>query len=209
AMDLTDAADRQAKTYSGGMRRRLDIAAGLLGAPDLLFLDEPTAGLDPRARKQVWEIIRRLADAGTTILLTTQYLEEADHLADRMVVIDHGKQIAEGTAAELKASVGTGALHVRLRDPERRPDAERILTASLGVPIQRSGSDPTELSGRVNDPDQVPPALAELPRSGIGVAGFSLGQPSLDEVFLALTGHPAENGRETQEPADAAKEVAA
>jgi ABC-2 type transport system ATP-binding protein len=187
AFDLADAAKRQVKTYSGGMRRRLDIAASIVVTPDLIFLDEPTTGLDPRSRNQVWDIVRTLVAAGTTVLLTTQYLDEADQLADRIAVIDRGKVIAEGTSGELKASVGEGALHVRLRDPDRRPEAERVLARVLDAPV-RLESDPAALSARVTDPEPVARALAELSRDGIPVAHFALGQPSLDEVFLALTG---------------------
>ncbi len=192
AFGLSEAAGRQVKKYSGGMRRRLDIAASIVVTPDLIFLDEPTAGLDPRSRNQVWEIIRTLAAEGTTVLLTTQYLDEADQLADRIAVIDHGRVIAEGTPGELKASVGSGALHVRLRDPEQKPQAERILSQALGVPVQ-PGSDPASLSARVSDPERVSYALVELSRSGVATTDFALGQPSLDEVFLALTGRPAED----------------
>lgn len=191
AFGLGDAASKQVKNYSGGMRRRLDIAASIVVTPDLIFLDEPTTGLDPRSRNQVWDIIRTLAASGTTVLLTTQYLDEADQLAERIAIIDHGKVITEGTTGEIKASVGSGTLHVRLRDPEYRPEAERILTAALGVPVQLE-SDPAALSARISDSDRVTHALAELSRSGIAVAQFSLGQPSLDEVFLALTGRPVE-----------------
>jgi ABC-2 type transport system ATP-binding protein len=200
AFGLDEAADRQVKKYSGGMRRRLDIAASLVVTPDLMFLDEPTAGLDPRSRNQVWDIVRALIAGGTTVLLTTQYLDEADQLADRIAVIDRGKVIAEGTPSELKASVGSGALHVRLRDPEDRPDAERVLSRALGVPVHLE-SDPAALSARVSDPERVAHALAELSRSGISLTDFALGQPSLDEVFLALTGHPAENEDATEEDA--------
>src|ERR687889_1884456 len=127
AFSLAEAADRQVKKYSGGMRRRLDIAASIVVTPDLMFLDEPTAGLDPRSRNQVWDIVRALVAGGTTVLLTTQYLDEADQLADGIAVIDHGKVIAEGTPGQLKASVGSGALHVRLLDPQQRAEAERVL----------------------------------------------------------------------------------
>jgi ABC-2 type transport system ATP-binding protein len=192
AFGLSEAAGRQVQKYSGGMRRRLDIAASIVVTPDLIFLDEPTAGLDPRSRNQVWDIVRALAARGTTVLLTTQYLDEADQLADRIAVIDHGKVIAEGTSGELKASVGSGALRVRLRDPEVRPDAERVLSRSLGVAV-RLESDPAALSARISDPERVAHSLAELARSGIAVTDFALGQPSLDEVFLALTGRPAED----------------
>ena len=198
AFGLADAAGRQVKTYSGGMRRRIDIAAGIVVTPDLMFLDEPTTGLDPRSRNQVWEIIRALVAEGTTVLLTTQYLDEADQLADRIAVIDHGKVIAEGTSSELKASVGSGALHVRLRDPARRPEAELLLTRALGVPVE-AGSDPAALTARVSDPEIVAEALAGLGRAGIGVLQFALGQPSLDEVFLTLTGHPADDAPSTEE----------
>src|SRR5215213_9576334 len=166
AFGLTDAGDKLVKDYSGGMRRRLDIAASIVVTPHLLFLDEPTTGLDPRSRNQVWEIVRVLVAEGTTVLLTTQYLDEADQLADRVAIIDHGKVIAEGTSGELKASVGTGAVHARLRDPERRPAAERILSHALGVPVHLE-SDPAALSARAADPERVAHALAELSRAGI------------------------------------------
>jgi ABC-2 type transport system ATP-binding protein len=200
AFGLSAAADRQVKKYSGGMQRRLDIAASIVVTPDLMFLDEPTAGLDPRSRHQVWEIVRALVAGGTTVLLTTQYLDEADQLADRIAVIDRGKVIAEGTSGELKASVGSGTLHVRLRDPKDRPEAERVLSQVLGVPVHLD-SDPAALSARVSDPERVAHALAELSRSGVAVTDFALGQPSLDEVFLALTGHPAEDDDATEEDA--------
>ena len=132
AFGLEEAAGRLVKNYSGGMRRRLDIAASIVVTPELLFLDEPTTGLDPRSRNQVWDIVRALRDAGTTILLSTQYLDEADQLADGIAVIDHGKVIAEGTPGQLKASVGSGALHVRLLDPEQREAAYAILERELG-----------------------------------------------------------------------------
>ncbi|MEV0029601.1 ATP-binding cassette domain-containing protein [Nocardia sp. NPDC050793] len=190
AFDLEAAADRQAKRYSGGMRRRLDIAASIVTTPALLFLDEPTTGLDPRSRSQVWDVVRALTEGGTTVLLTTQYLEEADRLADRLAVIDHGRIIAEGTTAELKESVGAGAVHVRLRDPVLRPEAERVLTAVLAVPVHRE-DDPAVLSARLYDPGRAGTALSELTRNGIDVTDFSVGQSTLDEVFLALTGHHA------------------
>ncbi|MEX2536693.1 MAG: ATP-binding cassette domain-containing protein [Trueperaceae bacterium] len=192
AFGLADAATRQVRTYSGGMRRRLDLAASLLVTPELLFLDEPTTGLDPRSRNQVWDIVRALVRDGTTVLLTTQYLEEADQLADRIAVIDDGKVIAEGTSAVLKASVGAGAPQVRVQEPERRADAERILAQSLGMPVQLE-SDPAALAARVSDSALVAAALMELAKAGIEVSQFSLGQPSLDEVFFALTGRPVED----------------
>ena len=191
AFGIAEAATRLVKHYSGGMRRRLDIAASIVVTPKLMFLDEPTTGLDPRSRNQVWDIIRALQAEGTTILLCTQYLEEADQLADGIAVIDHGKVIAEGTPGQLKASVGAGGLHVRLLDPEQRPEAERVLARGLGsVHLE---PDPAALTASCADGDRGAEAVAELSRSGIGVASFTLGQPSLDEVFLALTGRPAED----------------
>lgn len=192
AFDLAAAGGRSVRTYSGGMQRRLDVAASIIVTPDLLFLDEPTTGLDPASRNQVWEIIRAIAAGGTTVLLTTQYLGEADQLADRVAVIDHGTMIAEGTSGELKASVGSGVLRVRLHDPEQRPKAEEILSRALNA--VHAESDPLALSARVPTTgsaasERAAAAVAALCRSGIAVAEFALGQPSLDEVFLVLTGH--------------------
>ena len=206
AFDLVDAAGRLTKRYSGGMRRRLDIAASIVVTPRLMFLDEPTTGLDPRSRNQVWDIVRTLVADGTTVLLCTQYLDEADQLADGIAVIDHGKVIAEGTPAQLKASVGSGALHVRLLDPEQRPAAERALSSALDVQVYLE-PDPAALSVGCARPERAAEALAELSRVGVGVAGFSLGQPSLDEVFLALTGHPAEESETDEEPVAAEEEA--
>ena len=190
AFGIAEASARLVKNYSGGMRRRLDIAASIVVTPRLMFLDEPTTGLDPRSRNQVWDIIRMLVAGGTTILLCTQYLEEADQLAEGIAVIDHGRVIAEGTPGQLKASVGVGALHVRLLDPAHRPEAEQVLSRYLGA-VQLE-PDPAALSAQCADADRAAEAVAELSRSGVRIANFSLGQPSLDEVFLALTGHPAE-----------------
>jgi ABC-2 type transport system ATP-binding protein len=187
AFGLTDAAGRLVKNYSGGMRRRLDIAASIVVTPELMFLDEPTTGLDPRSRNQVWDIVRALVARGTTVLLCTQYLDEADQLAGRIAVIDHGRVIAEGTPGELKASVGQSTLHVRLLDAAQRPEAERLLARVLDAPVRLEG-DPCALSVAVADAEAATAALAELGPAGVAVAGFSLGQPSLDEVFLALTG---------------------
>jgi ABC-2 type transport system ATP-binding protein len=190
AFGLSEAAGRLVKNFSGGMRRRLDIAASIVVTPQLMFLDEPTTGLDPRSRNQVWGIIRALVAGGTTILLCTQYLEEADQLADGIAVIDHGRVIAEGTPGQLKASVGSGMLHVRLLDPDQRPEAEQVLKRELGTVTLEP--DPTALSASCAHADGAAEAVAKLTRSGVRIADFSLGQPSLDEVFLALTGHPAE-----------------
>jgi ABC-2 type transport system ATP-binding protein len=188
AFGLADAAGRLVKNFSGGMRRRLDIAASLVVTPDLMFLDEPTTGLDPRSRNQVWDIIRVLVAEGTTVLLCTQYLEEADQLADGIAVIDHGRVIAEGTPGQLKASVGSGTLRVRLLDPAQHAEAAEVVSTSLGgVAVE---SDAAGLSAPCPDAEQGAQALAALSAAGIGVADFALGQPSLDEVFLALTGRP-------------------
>ncbi|SBT43089.1 ATP-binding cassette domain-containing protein [Micromonospora auratinigra] len=198
AFDLTEAAARSVKTYSGGMRRRLDIAASVIVTPDLLFLDEPTTGLDPASRNQVWQVVRALVEAGTTVLLTTQYLHEADVLANRMAVIDQGRVIAQGTPEELKSSVGAATFQVRLRDVEQRAEADRLISSVLAA-ATHPGGDPATLTVSVTDPDRASRALAELAAAGIPVADFSLGQPSLDEVFLALTGHRAEAEGTTKE----------
>ncbi|WP_030456720.1 daunorubicin resistance protein DrrA family ABC transporter ATP-binding protein [Herbidospora cretacea] len=197
AFGLTAAAERQVKNYSGGMRRRLDISATLLNTPRLLFLDEPTTGLDPRSRNQVWDIVRAVVSYGTTVLLTTQYLDEADQLASRIAVIDHGRLIAEGTPGELKSSVGAGTVHVRLRDPGQRADAEKLLSAALGA-AATPDPDPRRVVVRVpghgserGAAEDAARALSELAAAGIVVDDFSLGQPSLDEVFLALTDNTA------------------
>jgi ABC-2 type transport system ATP-binding protein len=202
AFGLSDASDRQVKNYSGGMRRRIDIAASIIRTPDVLFLDEPTTGLDPRSRNQVWDIIRIIVAQGTTVLLTTQYLDEADQLASRIAVIDHGKVIAEGTPGELKASVGAGAIHVRLRDASQRAEALEVLRNVLGGNVQPD-PDPVALTAQLSGEDsdrvaaeQASRALAELAAAGITVDNFALGQPTLDEVFLALTDHPATTSEE-------------
>jgi ABC-2 type transport system ATP-binding protein len=195
--DLAQTAGRPVKTYSGGMRRRLDLAAALVADPPVLFLDEPTTGLDPRSRLDVWETIEGLVAEGTTVLLTTQYLEEADRLADTITVIDRGRVIAEGTPAQLKASVGSGQLHVRLMDADRRPDAAGVLERAVGSVVLEA--DPAALSVSCSDADRAATGVAELSRAGIGIAEFSLGQPSLDEVFLALTGHSADEAEPTLE----------
>jgi ABC-2 type transport system ATP-binding protein len=200
AFDLSDAAGRLTKHYSGGMRRRLDIAASLVVTPRVMFLDEPTTGLDPRSRNQVWDIIRALAAEGTTVLLCTQYLDEADQLADGIAVIDRGTVIAEGTPAQLKASVGSGALHVRLLEATQRPEAERLLATMLDrVHLE---PDPAALSAPCADAARAAAAVGELARAGVRVADFSVGQPSLDEVFLALTGHTAHEDGDDQDVVD-------
>ncbi|MBL1103053.1 ATP-binding cassette domain-containing protein [Streptomyces sp. 5-8] len=197
AFDLTGAADRPVGGYSGGMRRRLDIGASLIVTPDLLFLDEPTTGLDPRSRNQVWELVRRVAAAGTTVLLTTQYLEEADQLAEQIAVIDNGRIVAEGTSAQLKSRVGSGTLNIRLLDGEQRPQALQILAGALEGTV-RLATDPLALTmllatrpAATDTGRLVGRAMTQLAEAGVGIADFSLGQPSLDEAFLALTGHRA------------------
>jgi ABC-2 type transport system ATP-binding protein len=197
AFGLSEAAARQVRTFSGGMRRRLDIAASFVVTPEVLFLDEPTTGLDPRSRGQVWDIVRAISAEGTTVLLTTQYLEEADRLADRLAVIDHGRLIAEGTSRDLKASVGANMLHVRLHLPDQRAQAASRLAEALRSQVHEH-SDPGLLTVQVADTSLIGSALASLTDAGIAVSEFSLGQPSLDEVFFALTGHAAESENSSQ-----------
>jgi len=191
SFSLREAAGRQVSTYSGGMRRRLDIAASLVAIPEVLFLDEPTTGLDPRGRNEVWELVRRIAGAGTTVLLTTQYLDEADRLAARMAVIDQGRVIAEGTSRDLKASVGANTLHLRLADVEQRPRALEIVNRVLGEGLL-PGQNPAEVVARLKHDRQAVEVLGGLSAAGIALDEFSVGTPTLDEVFLALTGQPAE-----------------
>ena len=185
--DLAEAATKQVKDYSGGMRRRLDIAASLIVTPGVLFLDEPTTGLDPVARKSVWGMIRQLAGSGVTILLTTQYMDEADQLAARIAVIDHGKKIAEGTPRELKVATGSGFLHVAVADPARLDEAAKLLASHLGASVQRS-AEGGSLAVVARTPKDANAALGALIDSGIELADFSMGSPSLEEVFFALTG---------------------
>jgi ABC-2 type transport system ATP-binding protein len=191
AFGLADAAGRQVQTYSGGMRRRIDIAASLVAIPEILFLDEPTTGLDPRSRNQVWDLVRRIAEEGTTVLLTTQYLDEADRLAERMAVIDHGRVIAEGTSRELKASVGSSAVHVRLANADHHARARELVTRVLGDGVVPS-ADSMMLTARLTNPAQAAAVLTALTQDQVEVAEFSVGNPTLDEVFFALTGRPAE-----------------
>jgi oleandomycin transport system ATP-binding protein len=192
--ELSDAAGRPAKTYSGGMRRRLDLAASLVGRPSILYLDEPTTGLDPHARGQVWDIIRGLTAGGVTVLLTTQYLDEADQLAGDIAVFDHGRVVATGTPAELKARAGAQALEVRPVDPADLPAASELLRQLTGV-TPTKGADAGLLTVAVNDPGVLSEAVRRLEAERIEVRELALRLPSLDEVFLALTGHRAENDR--------------
>jgi ABC-2 type transport system ATP-binding protein len=192
-LSLTDAADRQVKTYSGGMRRRLDIGASLIANPPVLFLDEPTTGLDPQSRNEVWLMIRELVNAGTTVLLTTQYMDEAEHLANRIVVIDKGTEIAAGTADELKAQTGGATLEARVADPRDTDRAAAVLASVAGTGPR---SDPG--SGRVSIPAGEGTGLLleagrRLQDAGIALDDLGIRRPTLDEVFLALTSDPADN----------------
>jgi ABC-2 type transport system ATP-binding protein len=191
--DLADAADRQAKTYSGGMQRRLDLASSLVGDPLVLFLDEPTTGLDPRSRLGMWSVIRELVSAGTTLLLTTQYLEEADELADEIVVIDHGQVIAAGTAEQLKDRIGGDVIEFTVPDPARRDDAARAV-AQLSESEPILDEETGQLTLRIGNlgSDALMQTVRSLDSAGIAVQGLALRRPSLDDVFLALTGHAAE-----------------
>jgi ABC-2 type transport system ATP-binding protein len=192
--DLTDAGGRPAKTYSGGMLRRLDLAASLVAHPSVLFLDEPTTGLDPRSRLAMWDIIRGLVAGGTTLLLTTQYLDEADALANEIVVIDHGRVIAGGTSSDLKTRIGGDVIEFAVPEQRRVADAAQAV-GSLGEHGADVDHDASVVSVRVGSQgsDALVEAVRRLDAAGITVTGLSLRRPSLDDVFLALTGHPAED----------------
>jgi ABC-2 type transport system ATP-binding protein len=198
---LTDAAQRPLKNFSGGMRRRLDLAASLIAQPPLIFLDEPTTGLDPRTRAQMWETIRRLVATGSTVLLTTQYLDEADQLADRIAVIDSGKVVAEGTPDELKASVGTASLHIRITDDTKLDAAQTLVETILKVKAVRS-PETALLTVPMAEPDRLTDLLIALREQGIHVNELNMQKPTLDEVFLAITGHSTkvknDNNKESQ-----------
>ncbi|HEX6443811.1 MAG TPA: ATP-binding cassette domain-containing protein [Streptosporangiales bacterium] len=190
--ELTEAAGRRAKTYSGGMRRRLDLAASLVGDPTVLYLDEPTTGLDPRARGDVWDVIRGLVAGGVTVLLTTQYLDEAERLADEITVFDRGVVVASGTAAQLKTRIGGQTLRVRVREAADAPAVEAMLAdVASGAPTGEA--DGVTITAPTNDPSSLLALVRRLDAAQVVVDELTLGQPSLDEVFLALTGHRAED----------------
>jgi daunorubicin resistance ABC transporter ATP-binding subunit len=193
--ELTDAADRMVKTYSGGMRRRLDLAASVMARPQVLFLDEPTTGLDPVSRVRVWNVVRALVDEGATVLLTTQYLDEADRLADRIVIIDHGRVIAEDTPAQLKRRIGGGMLEVHLTRPH--PAATGALEGLVDGPFQVSDEGRLLRAPVANTVGLVAPAVRALDEAGVDVEDVAIHQPSLDDVFMRLTG----NGAAVQEAA--------
>ena len=186
--ELGDAAERVAKTYSGGMRRRLDLAASLVGRPAVIFLDEPTTGLDPSKREAMWDVVRSLVTEGSTVLLTTQYLDEADALADEISVIDHGRVIAHDTPLGLKRIVGGQRLTVRPSEPDRLPEVGRLLESIVGTAAEDDGRD--TLSVPVTDDNALPSVVAALHAAGIAVTELSLHLPTLDEVFFTLTGRP-------------------
>lgn len=192
--DLTDAADRATKTYSGGMRRRLDLAASLVGRPPMLYLDEPTTGLDPRARIELWNVIRGMVSGGVSVLLTTQYLDEADELADEITVIDHGRVIASGTPDELKAKTGSQSLAVRPEDDAQLPIVISVVGELTSATPDVEGS---RVTAPVSDPAVLPAVVRRLDDAGIVVTELTLRSATLNEVFLSLTGHPADDTDDT------------
>jgi len=207
--NLTDAADRIAKTYSGGMRRRLDLAVSLIAAPPVLFLDEPTTGLDPRSRTELWDVLRGLVRDGTTLLLTTQYLEEADQLADQIVVIDKGRVIAAGTSTQLKDQAGKASVVVTLSHAADLGSAEGLLrSCTAEVHVEPGARRLTAQANGLNDMTRIAGLFAE---SGIAVDDLGLKRPSLDDVFLHLTGHRAEDETDevTDETTDSSREPVA
>ncbi|TVP73788.1 MAG: ATP-binding cassette domain-containing protein [Nitriliruptor sp.] len=189
---LADAAGRPVKTYSGGMRRRLDLAGSLVAEPSVLFLDEPTTGLDPRSRVTMWEVIRELVGQGTTLLLTTQYLEEADRLADEIVVIDHGRAIARGDADALKAEVGGERIELIVRDADRVGDVQAVLARVAVGPVVVGGQGTSLTAPVQGGPDALMQVLRELDAAGVELLDVGLRRPTLDDVFLTLTGQPAD-----------------
>ncbi|MNT14945.1 Daunorubicin/doxorubicin resistance ATP-binding protein DrrA [compost metagenome] len=204
---MTEAASRPLKNFSGGMRRRLDLAASLIAQPPLIFLDEPTTGLDPRTRAQMWDTIRRLVKTGSTVLLTTQYLDEADQLADRIAVIDRGRVVAEGTADELKSSVGNSSLHLRVQSTQDTQAARQIVEQVLQVRSNVS-AEAGKITAPMADADRVTDLLIALRNGGIHLAEISVQKPTLDEVFLTITGKGVqENESQVAEQSNAPEEV--
>ena len=192
-LGLVDDGDRLARTYSGGMRRRLDLGASLVGAPRLLLLDEPTTGLDPRSRIELWDAIRRLVQSGTDVLLTTQYLDEADHLASQVVIIDHGTSVATGSPAELKRQIGGSIVELHVRRDDDLPKVAELLRR-LGHGDVQIDAATRQVSVRVaSGGEALMAALRSLHESGVDLEDIAMRQPNLDEVFLALTGRPAED----------------
>jgi daunorubicin resistance ABC transporter ATP-binding subunit len=201
---LSEAADRPTKTYSGGMRRRLDLASALVHRPPVLFLDEPTTGLDPPGRLELWEVISELVSEGTTLLLTTQYLEEADRLADQVVVVDHGRVIAQGTPTELKAGMGATVLEIGLADEATAIRVAELVAATTAGALRRSG---TTVELTVEDKAAtVVDVMRRLDQAGLEPAALALREPTLDDVFLSLTGHKATNG-EAAKAAEAGRKM--
>jgi len=190
--DLADAADRSLRTYSGGMRRRLDLAASLIAKPRVLFLDEPTTGLDPRSRIGLWEVIKDLVADGTTVLLTTQYLEEADQLAEEIVVIDHGRVIAQGTSDTLKDQVGGDRLEIVVNDPAQMDAAAQALRSVATGEVTVDRADHRIVAPVVGGSLTLVDAVRSLDAAHVGIADVALRRPTLDDVFLSLTGHTAE-----------------
>jgi ABC-2 type transport system ATP-binding protein len=204
SLGLDDAADRPVKTYSGGMRRRLDLGASLVGAPQLLLLDEPTTGLDPRSRRQLWDAIRHLVKQGTDVLMTTQYLDEAEQLADRIAIIDHGRAIASGTPSELKATAGGNVIEIGVRE---RDDLAAVAEILARIGAEEPRLDPSTNRATVTvapGEDGIAAAVQAVSRAGIAIDGIGLRRPTLDEVFLTLTGpSPAPDNQPANPPAHA------
>ncbi|OOC53349.1 MULTISPECIES: ATP-binding cassette domain-containing protein [Nocardiopsis] len=200
AFDLAEAANRLLRTYSGGERRRIDIAASIVVTPDLLFLDEPTTGLDPRSRSRVWDIIRVMVDTGTTVLLTTQYLEEADRLARNIAFLDRGRVVARGTPKQIREAAGNATLRLGLHDPRRRGEAEDLLRRDFGA---RTSWDPEtgRLSVSISEAGLAAEAVTRLSQQGVEVSDFAADRPSLDEAFLAMTGYRATTAEREEEEA--------
>jgi ABC-2 type transport system ATP-binding protein len=209
AFGLSEAATRSVGKYSGGMRRRLDLAASLIAQPPLIFLDEPTTGLDPRTRGQMWDVIRQLVANGSTVLLTTQYLDEADQLADRIAVIDRGRVVAEGTADELKTSVGTASLHLKLGANSDMQVALATIETVLGAKGTLT-PEAARITAPMADPERITDLLVALRAQGVHLTELSVSKPTLDEVFLTITGHGVEpTPHDNEETAHHSEEVAA